>query len=129
MQQAAMNITQSNIHAIEASPSENANEQFPWFVIQPDNKRVYYRHDWITDFFGGQDKKQDGLGLIFQYPEYLEPGSALSIGIPLPEGAQRFQADVVVAGAKDDGFEIGIWLHTSSDADLELLLRSCEYAS
>lgn len=129
MQQAAMNITQSNIHTIDANPAKTGIEQFPWFVIQPGNNRVHYRHDWITDFFGGQDKTQDGLGLIFQYPEYIEPGSKLNIGIPLPEGAHRFRAEVVVAGAKDDGFEIGIWLHTSSDADLELLLRSCEYAS
>ncbi len=129
MQQAAMNITQSSIHAIEANPAESSNVKYPWFLIQPENTRVRYRHDWITDFFGGQDKKQDGLGLIFQYPKYIEPGSTLDIGIPLPEGAHRFRADVVVAGAKGDGFEIGIWLHTSSDADLELLLRSCEYAS
>jgi len=129
MQQAAMNITQSNIYAIDSSPAESSDEQFPWFVIQPGNDRVYYRHDWITDFFGGQDKKQDGLGLIFNYPSYIQPGSKLDIGIPLPEGTHRFRADVVVAGAKGKGYEIGIWLHTSSDADLELLLRSCEYAS
>ncbi len=129
MQQAAMDITQSNMHAIDANPVKYGKEQNPWFLIQPENTRVRYRHDWITDFFGGQDKKQDGLGLIFQYPKYIEPGSTLDIGIPLPEGAHRFRADVVVAGAKGDGFEIGIWLHTSSDADLELLLRSCEYAS
>jgi hypothetical protein len=129
MQQAAMEMTQSNVYAIENNTLESTTESYPWFLIQPENKRVHYRHDWITDFFGGQDKKQDGLGLIFQYPKYIEPGSTLDIGIPLPEGAHRFRADVVVAGAKGDGFEIGIWLHTSSNADLELLLRSCEYAS
>jgi hypothetical protein len=129
MQQAALEMTQSNIHVIDANPAEIKNEKTPWFVIQPGNERVFYRHDWITDFLGGQDKKQDGLGLIFQYSKYIQPGSTLDIGIPLPEGAQRFRADVVVAGAKGNGYEIGIWLHTSSDADLELLLRSCEYAS
>ena len=129
MQQAAMNITQSNMHAIDANPTKYGKEQLPWFVIQPGNDRVFYRHDWITDFFGGQDKKQDGLGLIFQYSKYLQPGSSLDIGIPLPEGIHRFRADVVVAGEKGDGYEVGIWLHTNSDADLELLLRSCEYAS
>lgn len=129
MQQAAMEVTQSNIHAIANNTAGNDSAQYPWFLIQSDNTKVRYRHDWITDFFGGQDKKQDGLGLIFNYPKYIEPGSTLDIGIPLPEGVHRFRADVVVAGAKGNDFEIGIWLHTSSDADLELLLRSCEYAS
>jgi hypothetical protein len=129
MQQAAMNMTQSNLHVVEANPAEAYVENFPWFVIQPDNKRVYYRHDWITDFFGGQDRKQDGVGLLFQYSKYIEPGSTLNIGIPLPEGTQLFRADVVVASVRGDGYEVGIWLHTNSDADLELLLRSCEYAS
>lgn len=129
MQQAAMEMTQSNIYAIGNNPVETNNEQYPWFLIQPDNTRVHYRHDWITDFFGGQDKKQDGLGLIFNYPKYIEPGSTLDIGIPLPEGVDLYRADVVVASEKGKEFEIGIWLHTSSDADLELLLRSCEYAS
>ncbi|MEM6998821.1 MAG: hypothetical protein AAF419_03160, partial [Pseudomonadota bacterium] len=128
MQQAALNTTQSNIHVIEANSAENNDVSYPWFLIQPDNTRVRYRHDWITDFFG-QDKKQDGLGLLFQYSKYLEPGSTIDIGIPLPEGIHRYRADVIVVGAKDDGFEIGIWLHTNSDSDLELLLRSCEYAS
>lgn len=129
MQQAAMSTTQSNIYAIEGNPVERSNEQYPWFLIQPENTRVRYRHDWITDFFGGQDKKQDGLGLVFNYPKYIEPGTNLDIGIPLPDAVHRFRADVVIAGEKDGGFEIGIWLNTNSDADLELLLRSCEYAS
>ena len=129
MQQAAMNVTQSNIHAIDANPSKYRKEQLPWFVIQPGNDRVFYRHDWITDFFGGQDKKQDGLGVIFQYSKYIQPGSKLDIGIPLPEGIERFRSNVIVASAKDDGYEIGIWLHTNSDEDLELLLRSCDYVS
>jgi hypothetical protein len=129
MQQTAMNMTQSNVYAIGNNSIESNDEQFPWFLVQPDNERVYYRHDWITDFFGGQDKKQDGLGFSFNYPKYIEPGTTLDIGIPLPDAVHRFRADVVVAGEKDGAYEIGIWLHTSSDADLELLLRSCEYAS
>ncbi len=128
MQQTAMDITQSNLQTIGASSVENNDEQYPWFLIQPGNEQVHYRHDWITDFLG-QDMKQDGLGLCFHFSEYIEPGTTLDIGIPLPEAVHQYKADVVVSSRGDDGFEIGIWLHTSSDADLELLLRSCEYAS
>jgi hypothetical protein len=129
MQQAAMEVTQSNIHAIDSNIAGDRNESFPWFLIQPDNTRVRYRHDWVTDFFGGLDMKQDGLGLVFNYPRYIEPGTVLDIGIPVPEAMHRFQADVIVSAEKNGAYEIGIWLRTSSDADLELLLRSCEYAS
>ncbi len=124
MQQLAMkNLEQDFL------PADNSNEKYPWFLIQPENKRVRYRHDWITDFFGEQEKAQDGLGLCFHYPKYIEPGTKLNIGIPLPESVKNYQADVITTGENDDGYEIGIWLHTSSDADLELLLRSCEFSS
>ena len=69
MQHAAMNTTQSNIHVIEANPADHKGVNYPWFLIQPDNTRVRYRHDWITDFFGGQDKKQDG-DLLFLHDHY-----------------------------------------------------------
>jgi hypothetical protein len=124
MQQAALEIIEPSIHAIEQS-----DEQLPWFIIQSDNTRVRYKHDWITDFFGGQDNKQDGLGLSFKYPKYIQPGTRLDIGIPLPESVDGFKADVITASKIGNEYEVGIWLHTSSDADLELLLRSCEYSS
>jgi hypothetical protein len=124
MQQLAMKSSELDFQHVE-----NTDVQYPWFLIQPENRRVRYRHDWIADFFGEQDKKQDGLGLSFNYPKYIKPGTKLNIGIPLPESVHRYQADVILAGENENGYEIGIWLHTSSDADLELLLRSCEYAS
>jgi hypothetical protein len=128
MQQAAMDITQTNLQTIGNNSVENNNEQYPWFLIQSENERVRYRHDWITDFLG-QDMKHDGLGLCFNFSKNIEPGTTLDIGIPLPEAVHKYKADVVVSSKNDEGYEIGIWLHTSSDADLELLLRSCEYAS
>ena len=111
--------------AAEAEP-----ETFPWFFIKPDsNHRVHYRYDWLSEFFGEQDKKHDGLGLSFTYPKYIVPGTKLEIGIPLPDTTKSYEADVVVTGEKDNEYEIGIWLHTSSNDDLELLLRSCEFTS
>ena len=125
MQQAAIALTEASYQSIKA-----ANEEFPWFMVKQDNQRVHYRYDWLTEFFGESNtKKQDGLGLTFVYPKYIKPGTELNIGIPLPDSTQDFKANVVVSTEKDDEYEIGIWLHTDSDADLELLLKSCEYAS
>ena len=125
MQQVAMKQIEPEFQTIE-----NEKETFPWFIIQSDSEqRVHYKYDWFSEFFGEQSKKHDGLGLSFTYPKHIDPGTKLEIGIPLPDVTKSYEADVVMTGENSEGYEIGIWLHTSSNDDLELILRSCEFTS
>jgi hypothetical protein len=57
------------------------------------------------------------VGLSFHTSQYIATGTRLLIEIPLRGRVQRFRTRVVLVREEADGFEIGAWLESSTDAD------------
>ena len=57
------------------------------------------------------------VGLSFHTDRYIAAGTRLLIEIPLRGQVQRFRTRVVMVREEPDGFEIGAWLESPTDAD------------
>ena len=56
------------------------------------------------------------IGLSFHSSKYLPAGTRLELEIPLRGQIQRFAATVVMVRERPQGFEIGLWFASASDA-------------
>lgn len=102
----------------------------PWFYIKQYGRCAFhYKYDWLSSFFGDEDNSQEGIGFKFKHTDYIELGTKLEINFPFNKGNKFFKADVVLVEENENGYEVGIWLNTPSNDDLQTLLSSCEYTS
>ncbi len=99
----------------------------PWLILKHNHEQVTYHYDSVSEILGMEEFPGDGLGLSFKTKSELYLGKRISVGFPLPDSVHSYNAYVVSALRKTDGFEIGIWLPVKSKFDLQTILRSCDY--
>jgi hypothetical protein len=63
------------------------------------------------------------VGLSFHSTKYIPAGTRLDLEIPLRGQVQRFTVTVVLVRERPQGFEIGLWFNSSSDAERARLVE------
>ena len=70
------------------------------------------------------------IGILFQNPEYIAPGTHLELAITPRNEVQSFVGEVVLVREISGGFQIGVWLNTRADSTrARLVERICHMES
>ncbi len=89
----------------------------PVFIRHPDNFPIQCKRDWKAVFRSHVEvPEQTELGLCFESPKYIKPGSIIELSIPLRGDIQKFRAHVVLVLQNDHGYEIGCLMHSQEEA-------------
>jgi hypothetical protein len=87
------------------------------FIPHPAQFPLRYRRRPRLRWFGREPAAVGGdVGVSFQSPRYIPPGSALDLEIPLRGQVQRFSGTVVLVREQPQGYEIGLWFRSPDDA-------------
>ena len=94
---------------------DNSNNDF---IPHPAQFPLRYRRRSLMPWLTQKSEPTAGdVGLSFHSSKYIPAGTRLDLEIPLRGRAQRFTATVVMVRERPQGFEIGLWFSTASDAD------------
>ncbi len=94
----------------------------PWILIKSTHKRVNYEFSTLSTGF--DEKDSDCIALTFCSEFSFEPGTQLSIGVPLPDAMRDYSAEVVACMNALHGYDISLMVRIESDMDLLTLMRS-----
>lgn len=115
---------------IQSEQSRNTkffHDDAPWILLKNKHQRVNYE---FTPLGTGTDEQDsDCIALAFRSKFPLQPGTQLTIGVPLPESLRDYTAEVVSSMHATSGFEISLLIKIESDMDLLTLMRSNAYLS
>ncbi|MCC7413146.1 MAG: hypothetical protein IT495_16140 [Gammaproteobacteria bacterium] len=109
-------VTPSAYRAVSYALRKPAREGPDGFIHHPPGFPLQFRRMWLETLRGEGHPPRGSLGLAFHSTRFVRPGTRLEISIPLRGETQRFRGEVVLIRARDDDYEIGVWLDSDADA-------------
>jgi hypothetical protein len=102
------------MHVNSATAADNPGTEFLHpecgFIRHPGDRPISVRRLPFWRRWRHTGNRQTGIGIVFEHPAYLRPGSPIEITIPLRGEAQHFEGCVVLVREISIGYEIGLRL-------------------